>query len=132
MYKADGTLHYTAVLQQNQTCHLLNLPENARYTVTEPAMAFYQAEYQITGNDAAVIQQASFANTKTNTELATAEETVDANDLDINIVFTNHYRASDYVLPAAGTSDIRRIMLMLLSGMMLFGAVFWYVNRKRT
>ncbi len=130
--EADGTLHYTAVLQQNQTCHLLNLPENARYTVTEPAMAFYQAEYQITGNDAAVIQQASFANTKTNTELATAEETVDANDLDINIVFTNHYRASDYVLPAAGTSDIRRIMLMLLSGMMLFGAVFWYVNRKRT
>lgn len=128
---ADGTLHYTAELQQNQTCRLRNLPENARYTVTEPATAFYQAEYQITGNDGAVIRQAASANTLTNTALSTAEETVDANDLDVAIVYTNRYRASDYVLPAAGTDDRRMIMLVLLSGLLTFGAVYWFVGRKK-
>ena len=131
MARSDGTAKYTVVLRQNQTCHLRDLPEDARYTVTEKAAKFYLAEYEITGNEGAVISRASFANKATNTALSTAEEVVDANDLDVNIVFTNRYSASDYVLPNAGVTDLRLVMAAMLSGMLLFGAVYLFISRKR-
>ncbi len=65
------------------------------------------------------------------TGVSTAEEVVDANDLDVNIVFTNRYRASDYVLPNAGVTDIRFVLAAMLSGMLLFGAVYLLISRKR-
>ena len=127
----EGTLMYKIKLTHGQTYKLYDLPENAVYSVTEAAARHYQSEYVITSNDGAEITRTSAQSEKTNERLSTAAETVNVNDLDVKITFTNRYNASDYVLPDAGMNDSRPVFAVLFAGFMLFGAAFLFINRRR-
>jgi len=45
--------------------------------------------------------------------------------------FTNRKIFIPYTLPDAGFEDMRAVYILLLSGMMLFGLAYWYVNREK-
>ena len=117
-------------LKDGMTCKLLDLPLNARYTVTEAACPRFIAEYSIEGNNGSQITQSAGNNTVTKKELSTAKETVDANDNDVRITFTNTYTASDFELPSAGFDDARMLIAAALAGMLLFAAMY-IVSRGR-
>ncbi len=126
-----GEAVYRFRLQHGQTAVFKNLPVHASYTITEKSAAFYIPAYRITGNDGAVIAKSSESASTTKTALSTELETVDQTDLDVQVLFTNMFAASDYVLPAAGTGDIRLFLLLSFSGLALCAALYWFVNRRK-
>ena len=87
----DGTAEISFNLTHDKSVKFKNLPEGAKYTVTEYPAINYISGYLITGNTNAVISRTSDRNRKTCRILTTAEETVDDKELDINIEFTNRY-----------------------------------------
>ena len=100
--------------------------------VTERASEDYLASYTIIANDAAVLQTAPRINDKKNTALSlNAEEKIDTTDKSIEFVFTNKYEFNPYQLPAAGTDDARSMFAIAFSGILLFAAVYYAVNRRR-
>lgn len=119
----NGTVVFETELCHNESLKILDLPANALYAVKEKECEFYIAEYAITGNDGAIISRTSDSNRNTKTALSTQNETVDLEDRDIHITFTNRFNASDYVLPSAGFEDKRLIMVILLTGAVLFGII---------
>ena len=66
------------------------------------------------------------------TSLSTASEKVDSSDLDVRVTFTNKFVNKPYVLPDAGTEDMRLILTMIFGGMILFAAAFMYLQKKNT
>ena len=87
----DGKADVTVYLTHGLSVKIKNLPEGAKYTVTEYPAINYISSYVITGNEGAVIERESDRNRKTCRILSTATETVDGSELDMNIVFTNKY-----------------------------------------
>ena len=127
----DGRADYEFSLCHGQSASIKGLPENAVYSITERGVRHYVASCDLSGNDGAVIAEEHIANLKTDTSLSTAAEIVDSNDLDVRIVFTNAYSASDYVLPNAGRENSALFMLLILSAMILTGGTFVLINRRK-
>ena len=57
-------------------------------------------------------------------ELSTATETVDHTDYDVNIIFTNQYIFTPYVLPNSGFKDVRPVLILAGAGIILFAIMF--------
>lgn len=127
---ADGNASFIFRLKHGQTCTFKNFPVGAAYVVTESGRQLFRSSYRITANSGAVILQASDSSSQTNQSLSTSAETVQENDLDVRIVFTNTFDISDYVLPAAGTDDHRPLLFMAVIGMLIFGALFVLTRRR--
>lgn len=127
-----GTATLTISLSHGQLCTLRNLPVNTVYRITEEASDPFIASYKVIGNDGAVIANEEDANTDMNTSLSTASEKVDSSDLDVRVTFTNKFVNKPYVLPDAGTEDMRLILTMIFGGMILFAAAFMYLQKKNT
>ena len=87
----NGVAEVTVYLAHQQSVKFRSLPENAGYTITETPTIDYIARYTVTGNANAVIASESGQNQKTYTQLSTAAETVDRDELDVEVVFTNRY-----------------------------------------
>jgi len=98
-----GTAEVLLTLTHGQSVKIKNLPEGAVYTVSENPAINYVSSYQISGNEGAVIVRDHDANRKTYRELSTAEETVDSDELDVEVMFTNRY----YDGPTARIYSIR-------------------------
>lgn len=128
---AQGNAEISIELSDGESCSILDLPENANYRVTETAAAYYRPAYEITANDGAFILCSSDSMDNQNQSLSTSWETVDFNDYDIRILFTNTFDASGYVLPAAGLQNERMYFQAACSGMLLFAVMFLYINRKK-
>ena len=128
---SSGNADPEIILKSGMSCRIIDLPENAVYTVKENACRMFVAEYSIQGSNGSVIAKSSDRNQVTNTDLSTAQERVDTNDNDIAIVFRNTYTASDYELPSAGVSDTRIILVASIFGMILFAAVFVIARKRR-
>ncbi len=126
----EGRAEFEFLLMHGQTCTFKNLPVSAAYTVTERADRLFRPSFVIRGNSGAVIRQASGESADPNRELSTASETVEENDLDVRIIYTNTFDVSDFVLPDAGTDDHRNLVCVMLVGVMLFGTIF-VLSRKR-
>ena len=128
---SEGNAETEIKLKDGMSCRIIDLPENAVYTVKENACRMFVAEYSIQGSNGSVIAKSSDRNYVTNKDLSTVQEKVDINDNDIVIVFRNTYLASDYELPAAGVADTRNNIVILISGIMLFAGMFVLSERKR-
>ncbi len=126
----NGKAELEIILKDGMSCRICDLPQGAKYTVTVDACRMFIQEYSIEGSIGSQIAKTSDKGTYTFMELSTAKETVDVNDNDIRIIFTNTYSASDYVLPAAGFDDTRIMLAGLFLGMLLFGAVCILYSRK--
>ena len=127
---ADVTL-YEIYLKAGQSFTIKGLPEGAKYRITESAVRHYISSYEAAGNTGAVIAKTHDENTKPDTELKTEKETVDAADLEVVYSFRNTYSASDFELPAAGLPDSRPFTAAVITGMLLFGAAYLLINRRR-
>ena len=131
---SQGEIVYDFRLIHGCSCTFKNLPENASYQVTESAAGFYASSYAVTGSEGAVFISASDANELTKLPLSTAVETVEDQELNVNIVFTNTYSLSGYVLPNAGLPDKRLFLSLGFAGMLLFGVLFVvsYRHKRKT
>lgn len=129
--EADRSAEINIELANGEACRIADLPENAQYRVTEAETAHYRASYEITGNDGALISNSSGSMDAQNESLSTSLESVDANDYDIRIVFTNTFDASGYILPAAGSRNAAVYLPTACVGMLLFAVVLLYINRKK-
>ena len=109
----------------------LRLLTGSKYRITEQAVPLYIPSYRITANKGTVIASASGRADSTNTALSTRTETVDADDHELNIEFTNTYASSDHILPDAGTNDIRYFPLFSVSCALIFAAAFAFVSREK-
>lgn len=127
---SNGSAVLSVQLSHGQSISIRGLPENAVYSVTEEGISGYAASYKISGNEGCVIKQISDENTEAKTALSTANETVDANDRDIRIVFTNTYSASGYTLPDSGMRDKRMEIAAIMILLMLFAAAFVYAEHN--
>ena len=122
-------------LQDGQSLTVRDLAEGVHYKVTElydasePLAAHFIPSYEISYNEQARIAQKSDALDHAGS-LSTAEETVDVEDLDINIVFTNSYTFTPYTLPDSGFEDTRPVYAAAFAGAVLFGFAFMYTMRK--
>ena len=100
--------------------------------ITEQAAENYTAAYTVTANEGAVLQAEPRSNSRQNTALAlSAEEKIDTADKDIEFVFSNKYDLRPYALPAAGTDDVRPMLAIAFSGILMFAAVYYAVSRRR-
>ena len=127
----SGSAVFSFGLSHGQTASFRGLPLNASYRITEQAVPFYVPSYKITGNEGAVIAAASGSADSVGTALSTQTEAVDTDDHDVNIEFTNTYSKPNYVLPDAGTNDIRYFLLFSGIGVLVFAAAFAYVSREK-
>ncbi len=117
-------------LTHGGSCTFKNLPLNASYRITEQGCPRYISSFGITANGGSEITAVSGQNQETNTSLSTSSETVDSSDLDVKIVFTNTYTASDYVVPSAGMHDSRPLQIILCFGLTLIGVLFIFARRR--
>ena len=121
----------TFSLKHGETLTLLKMPAKAQYKVTESATPFYVPSYTVTGDAGSTIAKANDSANKTKESLSTAFEEVTKNDGTITVTFTNHYRASDYILPSSGFSDSLPMMIILFAGAAIFGSVTVFTIRRR-
>ena len=99
---AEGEAVIELKLTHGQICTMKDIPVNAVYKVTEQGYQGYLSSYIIKGNEAAAIIKSEDTAAAPNTKLSTAEETVDADEHDVKIEFTNKFSAVNYTLPNAG------------------------------
>ncbi len=84
-----GTADVSVILKDGERVRFKDVPMGAQYRATEEKGAEYKSSYNITnGTVSGAIANAQGANADVNMELATAWETVDA-DEDITITYTN-------------------------------------------
>ncbi len=88
---ANGETELTIVLKHGLSVRIKDLPEGAKYTITEYPVINYISSFEISGNEGAVIEKESDRNRKTCRSLSTAEETVEDQELDVRATFTNRY-----------------------------------------
>lgn len=88
---SSGNAEVTLFLNHGRAVRIKDLPEGAKYTVTESPTINYISAYRIYGNEDAVIARENDSNRKTCRILSTAEETVDEPEVDVEIIFTNRY-----------------------------------------
>lgn len=87
---ADGNATLLVTLKDDEVFVMNALPKSAKYAVNERA-SDHVASYAVTSDsDDATITRDSDANQVDETALATAEETVDADDGTVVIAYTNH------------------------------------------
>ncbi|MBQ3665122.1 MAG: BspA family leucine-rich repeat surface protein [Lachnospiraceae bacterium] len=87
----DGSAELTIDLAHRQSVKFKSLPEGAGYTILEAPTIDYISGYTITGNDGAIIAKESEQNKQTYMPVETSQETVDPDELDVEVVFTNRY-----------------------------------------
>ena len=93
-------------LKDNEIIVISNLPAGSLYTVVEAANAAYDT---------------SFDSNKGSVKKDTTSE----------VNFINKKKFIPYTLPESGFEDARMYFIFALSGMMLFGLAYWYVNREK-
>lgn len=124
-------LTFTVRLRHNDVLKLLDLPIDATVNVTEQRNASYIASYRVEGNDEAVLQATDDSNTQRDKALGLDNiEAIDDTDKVIMITFINQYVFIPYELPAAGMIDEHLYYLVILSGFILFGLIYYRMNRK--
>ena len=128
---AEGVTTYSIDIRNGQSFTIKELPLDATYTVTEEADRFYIASYRVTANSEAVVAKNEDSNTKADTSLRTAEERVDASDMEVIFTFTNTYTAAGYELPNAGMEDAGPVIMIFFGGLILFGAAILFINSRK-
>ena len=124
---------FTVKLRHGESIKFKALPTNATFYASEQASAAYRYAYEVKANEGAALQTASRSNDKENKALSlNANEVVNLSDKDIEYVFTAVSDAVPYVLPESGFDDQRAMIAIILSGMMVWGVLFWFTSRRRT
>ena len=98
---------YTLILKDDESIVISNIPVDTVYTVEEAVNAKYEQ---------------TFENTNSGT---IAKDTVS------EVKFTNTKKFIPYTLPESGFDDTRMYFVFALSGMMLCGLAYFFVNRKK-
>lgn len=88
---SSGNAQLLLLLHHGYSVKLKDLPLGATYTITESPAVNYISSFRVYANEQAVIVKDSGANRKTCRILSTEEETVDENERDVEVVFTNRY-----------------------------------------
>ncbi len=130
--ETDGTKVLTITLKDGNYVTVRDLPEGAQYRITELANEHYIPSYQVAHNEGATVIKAFDSSTTDNTPLSTSLETVDANDIDVDYVFTNRYIFTPYTLPDSGMENAIPVLVMAAAGMVFFGALFILSRKKRS
>ena len=127
---ADSAV-FSITLHHGESFKLKELPFGAEYSVTERRSRNYIASYVINSNDDAVLQTIPSENTVPDKALSlNVNEIIDADDKNIEYIFTNTYDFVPYTLPSAGMDDIRPLAAALLGGMIFFAAAYWFITKK--
>jgi len=101
----DGSATFT--LSDDESLVISNIPVDTAYTVKETVNAEYDTTFEGADN-------------------GTIEENVTA-----EVKFTNTKKFIPYTLPESGFDDTRMYFVFALSGMMLCGLAYFFVNRKK-
>ena len=129
-FTADSTNYeYEFELRDGEALTFRDIEENVLYTVTElydendPVVRRCIPSYEIKSNSEAVTAKLTDSLNEAG-ELSTATETVDHTDYDVNIIFTNQYIFTPYVLPNSGFKDVRPVLILAGAGIILFAIMF--------
>ena len=133
---AGATDSVEVKLKHGETVTIRDLSEGMTYQVTElfdenaPNARNFIPSYTINANEDAIILCGSDSALVPGS-LSTKVETVNATDLEVNIVFTNEYVFDPYVLPASGFEDQRMTGVIAIIGMGVFAGLFIISGKRR-
>ena len=133
----ENDYEFKFTLKHGQSLNIKDVPENAAYTITSAANEGYTSSFKVVGKTVD-----PFANDKENKELSTGKQKVEAEDLDVEFIFTQASAAEpedddeepdpsiNYVLPNSGMENQIPLIVLLMFCFVIFGMTYRFINTK--